>query len=167
MTLTSFQAQPRKGYLDQAKRFCSYLSHLKHFKIWFKVDELDFSTVLEPSNFKEWSDTAYGHNSEDIPPDASPPLGIRVFLSHYDNASLMNGILNRKTVTGVLHFYNKTPIDWYCKKQATAEIATYGAKFSACRTYLEQVIDHIKTTSDTLVSQFINIHKYRETTSPK
>ena len=54
----------------------------------------------------------------------------------------MHDVLNGKAVTGVLHFYNKTPIDWYCKKQATAETATYGAEFIACRTCLEQVIDH-------------------------
>ena len=54
----------------------------------------------------------------------------------------MYDVLNKKAVTGVLHFYNKTPIDWYCKKQATAETATYGAEFSSCRTCLEQIIDH-------------------------
>lgn len=96
----------------------------------------------EPLDFKEWRDTAYGHHDKDIPSDAPPPLGKRVVLSHYYDASLMHDVLNGKAVTGVLHFYNKTPIDWYCKKQATAETATYGAEFSACRTCLEQIIDH-------------------------
>lgn len=54
----------------------------------------------------------------------------------------MHDVLNGKAVTGILHFYNKTPIDWYCKKQATSETATYSSEFMACRTCLEQVIDH-------------------------
>ena len=142
MTLSSFRAQPRRGHLDRAKRVCSFLSDFKHFNLRFRVDKPDISTIPEPPDYDEWKDTAYGHHSEDIPSDAPPPLGKRVILSHYYDASLMHDVLNGKAVTGVLHFYNKTPIDWYCKKQATAETATYGAEFSACRTCLEQVIDH-------------------------
>ena len=36
---------------------------------------------------------------------------------------------------------NKTPIDWYSKKQATVETATYGSEFVAARTSVEQIID--------------------------
>ena len=106
------------------------------------MDEPDFSTVPEPTDFKEWRDTAHGHHDEDIPSDAPPPLGKRVILSHYYDASLMHHVLNGKAVTWILYFYNKTPIDWFCKKQATAETTTYKAEFSACQTCLEQVIDH-------------------------
>ena len=54
----------------------------------------------------------------------------------------MHDILSGKAVTGVLHFYNKTPIDWYCKKQATSETSTYGAEFISARSCIEQIIDH-------------------------
>ena len=54
----------------------------------------------------------------------------------------MHDVLSGKAVTGILHFYNKTPIDWHCKKQATSETSMYGAEFVAARTCIEQTIDH-------------------------
>ena len=44
-------------------------------------------------------------------------------------------------MTGCLHFVNKTPVDWYSKKQATVEIATYGSEFVAAKTATEQIMD--------------------------
>ena len=46
-----------------------------------------------------------------------------------------------RSITGVLHFFNKTPIDWFSKKQATVETATFGLEFVAGRTAVEQIID--------------------------
>ena len=36
---------------------------------------------------------------------------------------------------------NATPIEWFSKKQATSETATYGSEFVAARTCVEQIID--------------------------
>ena len=44
-------------------------------------------------------------------------------------------------MTGCLHFVNKTPVDWYSKKQATVETATYGSEFVAAKTATEQIMD--------------------------
>ncbi len=49
------------------------------------------------------------------------------------------------SVTGILHFMNKMPIDWYSKKQATVEAATYGSEFIAARTCIDQVV-HLRPT---------------------
>jgi hypothetical protein len=53
----------------------------------------------------------------------------------------MHDMLSGKSVTGVLHFLNKTSIDWYSKKQATVETTTYGSEYVAARTAVEQIID--------------------------
>ena len=53
----------------------------------------------------------------------------------------MHDILSGKSVTGILHLINQTPIDWFSKKQATVETATYGSEFVAARTCVEQIID--------------------------
>ncbi len=45
------------------------------------------------------------------------------------------------SVMGILHFMNKMPIDWYSKKWATMETATYGSKFIAACTCIDQVLD--------------------------
>jgi hypothetical protein len=57
------------------------------------------------------------------------PLGNYVILSHYVDANLMHDIAMGRSVTGILHLINKTPIEWYSKKQATVETATYGSEF--------------------------------------
>jgi len=50
-------------------------------------------------------------------------------------------MITGRSVTGILHLLNKAPIDWFSKKQATIETATYGSEFVAARTCVEQVID--------------------------
>ena len=49
--------------------------------------------------------------------------------------------LTGRSVTGILDLVNQTPIDWYCKRQATVETATYGSEFNAARTAMEQIMD--------------------------
>jgi hypothetical protein len=50
-------------------------------------------------------------------------------------------MLTGRSVTGVLHLLNQCPIDWFSKKQATVETATYGSEFVAACTCVEQVMD--------------------------
>ena len=44
----------------------------------------------------------------------------------------MHDILSGRSVTGVIHFGDKTPMDWYAKKKFTSATAkTYGLEFLA------------------------------------
>ena len=61
--------------------------------------------------------------------------------THYEDANLFHDIMTGRSVTGILHLINKTPFDWYSKKQATCETATCGSEFVAARTCTEQIID--------------------------
>ena len=76
-----------------------------------------------------------------LPKDAPIPLGRRVTLTHYFDANLYHDMVSGRSVTGILHLINKTPIDWFTKKQETVETATYGSEFIAARTCVDQVID--------------------------
>ena len=76
-----------------------------------------------------------------LPTDAPEPLGKFVVAISYHDANLHHNVLTGRSVTGILHLVNKTPIDWYSKKQATVETAAYGSEFSSARTCAEQVID--------------------------
>ena len=113
--------------------------YFRHFTIRFNSEEPDYGELQERKH--DWSNTPYGNGSEDIPIDAPSPKGKRVILSHWYDANLMHDVLSGKSVSGVFHMANLTPIQWYCKKQATSETATYGAEFLAARTSMEQVID--------------------------
>jgi hypothetical protein len=64
-----------------------------------------------------------------------------VIFTHYVDANLYHNVLTGRSVTGVLHFLNGTPIDWYSKKQATVDSAIYGSEFVAARTCVEQILD--------------------------
>ena len=48
--------------------------------------------------------------------------------------------MTSRSVIGILYFVNKTPIDWYSKKQSTIKIATYSSEYSSARTYAEQIL---------------------------
>ena len=56
-------------------------------------------------------------------------LGKYVTLTTYVDANLYHDMLSGRSVTGILHLINKTPFEWYSKKQATVETATYGSEF--------------------------------------
>ena len=143
MTLSAFRAIPRQGHLDRAKRMYSYLAKMRHSTIRVRTDEPDYSGLPEQDH--DWMYTAYGNVKEQIPHDMPEPLGNYVTLTHYFDANLYHDMLTGRSVTGILHFLNQTPIDWYAKKQSTVEMATYGSEFVAGRTCIEQVMD-LRTT---------------------
>jgi hypothetical protein len=69
-----------------------------------------------------------------LPKDFPEPLGKHITLSHYVDANLMH---DGKSVTGILHLINKTPLDWYSKKQTMVETS----EFVAARICIEKIID--------------------------
>ena len=78
---------------------------------------------------------------EEIPKDIPKPLGKRVITTTFLDANLMHDIVTGKSVTAILHFVNTTPADWFSKRQATVETATYGSEFVAAITATEQIMD--------------------------
>ena len=82
---------------------------------------------------------------EVIPHDVPTPLGKPVVTVLYIDANLLHCLNTGRSVTGILHFLNSTPIDWYSKKMATVETATYGAEFVSARSCVEQLV-HLRTT---------------------
>ena len=141
MTMSRYRTAPREGHLERVKRIYGYLRRFRHFKIRFRVDEPDYSNV-PPIQDHDWEHSVYGQHEEDIAENLPEPLGKRIVLTHYFDASLMHDVLSGKAVTGICTFYNKTPVDWYCKQQATSETATYGAEFLSARKCFEMIIDH-------------------------
>ena len=148
MSLSRFRAQPRKGHLDRAKRIVGYLLFLPDGAIRFRIGEPDFSSLKDQEY--DWTRTVYSGACEQIPHDIPKPLGKHVQTTHYVDANLHHDLATGKAVTAALHFLNQTPIDAYTKRQSTVETATYGSKFVAARTAVDQIID-IRTTLRYLV----------------
>ena len=135
MTMASFRVEPRKGHMDRVKRIYSYLSKFKHATIRIRTEEPDLSSL--PDQVFDWEESIYGEVTELLPEDAPQPLGKSVTTISYHDANLYHNVITGRSVTGVLHFLNKTPIDWYSKKQSTVETATYGSEYSSARTCVE------------------------------
>ena len=138
-TLSSFRSAPREGHLKRARRIVGYLAKMKEAKIRFRADKPDYSDLVEPD--VSWAHTVYGDVKEIIPDDIPEPLGNDIILTTYFDANLYHDMVTGRAMTGVLHFVNKTVFDWYAKKQATVETATYGSEFVAGRTAVEQIMD--------------------------
>jgi hypothetical protein len=139
MTLSSFRAMPRKGHLERAKRIYGYLRQMREARIRVLTSEPDFSEYQSPEY--DWASSVYGDVKEVLPNDAPEAKGKYVTLSHYFDANLYHDMVTGRSVTGILHFLNQTPIDWYSKKQATVETATFGSEYVAARTTIDQVVD--------------------------
>jgi hypothetical protein len=121
------------------QNFYPHLSKMRHACIRIRTDELDYSDLPELRH--KWSHSVYGEITELVPHYAPEPLGKHVTLTHYVDANLMHDVVTGRSVTGILHLANKTPIEWFSKKQATGETATYGSEFVAARICVEQIID--------------------------
>ena len=107
--------------------------------IRIRTDEPDYSH-LEDRDYS-WKYTSYAGAKEEVPKDAPKPKGKRVILTSFVDANLQHDLISGKSVTACLHFFNKTPIDWWTKLQSTVETATFGSEYVAARTCTEQITD--------------------------
>ena len=137
MTLSSFRAQPRVGHLERMKRVYGYLFKMKGGAIRIRTEMPDVSDLQFEEH--DWSQSPYAGTTEETPENLPRALGKPVLLVTYADANLCHDMLSGKAVTGILHFINKTPFDWFSKKQNTVETATYGAESVAGRTAIEQM----------------------------
>ena len=135
MSMSRFRLAPKIGHLGRMKRLYGYLAKTKHFAIRYRAKEADYSHL--PKQEYEWARTVHGNSKEEITKDFPKPLGKKTFL----DANLLHDIVTGRSVTAVLPFVNTTPTDWFSKRQATVETATYGSEFVAAKTATEQIMD--------------------------
>jgi hypothetical protein len=116
-----------------------YLRRFKSAAIRVQTEEPDFSAL--PVQKYDWSETVEGNVQEEIARDLPEPLGNPVVLVSYVDANLQHDMLTGRSVTGVLHFCNQTLVDWYSKRQACGQTATFGSEFVAARIAVDQIVD--------------------------
>ena len=138
-TMSRFRAAPRQGHMDRLKRIYSYAIRTKDYAIRFRTEQPDYSFL--PDQDFDWTYSVYGDVHEILPDDMPEPLGESVTTTTTMDANLNHCLATGKSLTGWLHFVNKTPVDWYSKKQAAVETATYCSEFVAAKTATEQIMD--------------------------
>jgi hypothetical protein len=139
MTLSRFRAAPREGHLKRVHRIYGWLRKHKGATIRIRTDLPDYSDL--PDHDFDWSYSCYNGAKEDIPSDAPEPLGKPVVTTSYYDANLLHDLISGRSVTGIIHFLNKTPVDWFSKLQSTVATATFGSEYVASRTCVEQIVD--------------------------
>ena len=137
--MSRFRVAPRQGHMDRLKRIYSYAIRTKDYAIRFRTDQLDYYFL--PDQDFDWTYSVYGNVQNLLPDDMPEPLGETVITTTTMDANLNHCLATCKSLTGCLHFVNKTPVDWYSKKQATVETATSGSEFVAAKTATEQIMD--------------------------
>ena len=155
MSMSRFRLAPKIRHLERMKRLCGYLVKTKHYAIRYRTKEADYSHL--PKLNYDWTRTVYGNVKEEIPKDIPEPLGKRVIMTTFLDANLLHDIVTGKSVTAILHFVNTTHTDWFSKRQATVETATYGSEFVAAKTATAQIMDVRKTL------RFTSIHTQQKT----
>ena len=138
-TMSRFRVAPRKGHLERLKRIFGYVMATKHAAIRVRTDIPNYSQY--PDQDFDWTRTVYGKVTEQIPDDIPEALGKAVRMTAYVDANLYHDMVTGRALTAVLHLINQTPVDWFCKRQATVETATFGSEFVAARIAVDQIID--------------------------
>jgi hypothetical protein len=118
MTMSAFRSAARKGHLDRIKQICGYLSKIRRSAIRIHTEEPDYSDI--PRTEYDWEFSVYRGTRIEIPKDSPKPLGKLVVTTTYIDANLYHCMLTGKSVSGVLHLFNKTSAGWYAKKQGTS-----------------------------------------------
>ena len=138
-TMSRFRSAPRKGHLERLQRIYGYVLKTKHYLTRYRTQEPDYSYL--PNMKYDWSYTVYSNVQEIIPNNCPKPLGKSVTTTTTLDANLLHCLTTGASLNTCLHFCNQTPTDWYSKKQATVETATYGSVFVAAKTAIEQIMD--------------------------
>ena len=128
-----------QGHMDRLKRIYSYAISTKDYSTRFRTEQPDYSFL--PDQDFDWTYSVYGDVHKNLPDDMPDPLGDTVTTTTTMDANLNHCLATGTSLTGCFHFVNKTPVDWYSKKQATVETATYGSEFVAAKTATEQIMD--------------------------
>ena len=129
--MSRFRATPRQGHMDRLKRIYSYVIRTRDYAIRLRTDQPDYSFL--PDQDFDWTYSVYGDVHEIFPDDMPEPLGEAVVTTTTMDANLNHCLATGKSLTGCLHLVNKTPVDWYSKRQATVETATYGSELVAAK----------------------------------
>ena len=139
--LSSYQACPREGHLEQVYHIFTYLKRHPKLTLYFDPQE----PFIDPSWF-EGDDAQtfrdqYRDAEEQLPDDhlCPKPRGIPVSTTAYVDSSHAANKVTRRSHTGFIIFLNRAPIIWFSKRQSTVEASTFSSEFIAMRVCIEHI----------------------------
>ena len=139
-TMSSFRVAPKQGHLDCLKTIYGYLKQYPDAGIRFRTGIPDHERLFEVKKY-DWMDSVYGQAEEEIPEDMPTPRGKAMRTTTFCDANLMHDLTTGRSMSGILHVLNQTPVVWFSKKPNTVETATHGSEFTVARQATEQIMD--------------------------
>ena len=137
--LSSYQAAPRQGHLDQVLHIFGYLKHKPKLTLYLDPTRMPVHANIFRNNAHEFKEQ-YRDAKELIPHDMPKPRGHSVRITAYVDSDHASNQSTRRSHTGYIIFINRSPILWYSKKQNTVETSTFGSEFLAMKTVTEAII---------------------------
>ena len=112
-TMSRFRAAPRQGHMVRLKRIHAYAMRTIDYAVRFRTDQPEYSFL--PEQDFDWTYSVYGDDHEILLDDMPEPLGETVVTTNIMDANLNQYLATGKSLTGCLHFVNRTSVDWYSK----------------------------------------------------
>ena len=142
MSLSHYCHAPQKGHLDHLMRVCSYVRKFPQATVQIHTGIPNHkATFGEYPEQYDWMETVYRSSTEELPQNMPTPKGKLVCTMTYFDTNLMHDVITGRSASGVHHFLNQTPWEWFSKHQAQAKTATYGSEFMAACQAIEQIMD--------------------------
>ena len=110
------------------KRIYGYLREYPSGAIRVRTDKPDYSDL--PDITYDWLYTTYGEVKKGMPTDLPEALGKDIVLTTFVDANLYHDLITGRSVTGILHLINQTPVDLFTKRQATLLTASAPKSFT-------------------------------------
>ena len=108
-TISRFRAAPKQGHMEKLKRIYFYAIRTRDNAIRLRTDQPDYSFL--PDQDSDWTYSIYGDIHEILPDGMPEPLGKAVLTNATMDANLNHCLATHNSLTGCLHFVNKTPVD--------------------------------------------------------
>ena len=138
--LSSFQAAPREGHLNQLLRIVAFLKRKPKLTLYFDPAQAQLDeNMFNGSDYTQFRDH-YRDAVEELPDRRPKPRGRMVKVICFVDASHAANRVNRKSHTGYVIFINRAPILWYSKRQNTVESSTFTSEFIALKTCMERIV---------------------------
>ena len=139
--LSSYQAAPREGHLDQVYHIFAYPKNKPKLTLYFdpSLPNIDpsWATGDDAQTFRE----TYRDAQEELPPDhmMPEPRGRPISTTAFVDASHAANKVTRRSHTGFVIFCNRALIIWYSKRQNTVESSTFSSEFIAMKVCVEHI----------------------------
>eukprot|EP00957_Ditylum_brightwellii_P200538 15288252-Ditylum_brightwellii.AAC.1 len=142
--LACFVACPRKGHLEQSLYVFGYLKKKPNRQI--RVDARDLIVVNNGTKGQLHVDVSaklweqYPEAEKVLDDKVPKPLFQELAITAYVDSDHVHDKVTWQSITGLIIFLGRTPVQYQSKQQGAVETSTYGAEFMAIKTVVDEVM---------------------------